>query len=64
MILFYLLKTPIYADGVTNGAININTKENLSWSSCPKSLLGWTYTSNKIKQEIKYNKPLITKTRC
>lgn len=44
MNVFYLLKT-LYTDGVTNGAISIDTKEKpVVWigSSHPKSILGWT----------------------
>lgn len=68
MNVFYLLKT-LYTDGVTNGAISIDTKEKpVVWigSSHPKSILGWTsiFVQKKmIKQETKYNKPFIFKTR-
>lgn len=40
MNLFYLLKTPIYADGVTNGAINIGTKEKPVSIILPQKLIG------------------------
>lgn len=40
MNLFYLLKTPIYADGVTNGAINIDTKEKPVSIILPQKLIG------------------------
>lgn len=40
MNLFYLLKTPIYADGVTSGAINLDTKEKPVSIILPHKLIG------------------------
>lgn len=40
MNLFFLLKTPIYADGVTSGAINLDTKEKPVSIILPHKLIG------------------------
>lgn len=46
MNLFYLLKTPIYADGVTNGAINLDTKEK----TCLDHLAPKAYWAERTRQ--------------
>lgn len=46
MNLFYLLKTPIYTDGVTNGAINLDTKEK----TCLDHLAPKAYWAERTRQ--------------